>query len=300
MTNTALVLRLKSEINNPDAPYLIKHDPIESRDGSLFLWDAGLQKLSTSPSINDTIPNLLSEYTPASGKNLVLKRGLYSETNHNAYIQRELTSKGGIHFIVAQAYGGATNVPLHNTLQANAALQAALQSNVMGANPNLFVSLWTRLTRKAPPDSLVGVSAYTISDATKNNAAFHKQANDLNFVVSSASTATSHLNKANTDSAAVGQPNKNVMNLKGYMGTGVASDSLARFLIAGFEGPWGGMYANKSPSVALYRIYVEDLTLSGRTYAQVKAIDDAEFNKAFGVGGRFYGDTWSDPAAVLP
>ena len=296
----ALVLRLKEEINNPNAPYLIKYDPIESRNGSLFLWDAGLNPLSGTPAIDATIPNLLSEYTPSTGKSLVLKRGLFSETNHNAYIRRELTSKGGIHFIVAQAYSGATNVPLHNTLQANAALQEALRSNVMGANPNLFISMWTRLTRVAPTGSSVGVSAYTISGATKGNAAFYKQADESNFVVSAGSTSISHLNKANTDSSTVGLPNQNVMNLKGYLGTGVLSDSIARLLIAGFDDPWGGSYANKSPSVALYRIYVEDLTLSGRTYAEVKAIDDAEFAKAFVSGGRFYGDTWSNPATVIP
>ncbi|WP_171495393.1 hypothetical protein, partial [Acinetobacter soli] len=57
---------------------------------------------------------------------------------------------------------------------------------------------------------------------------------------------------------------------------------------------------NDVPSLIIYRIYIEDLNASGRTFAEVKAIDDAEFEKAFAVGGRFYGDTWSDPATILP
>ncbi len=40
--------------------------------------------------------------------------------------------------------------------------------------------------------------------------------------------------------------------------------------------------------------------LVARTFDQVRAIDEAEHTKAFGVGGRFYGDTWSDPATLLP
>lgn len=55
-----------------------------------------------------------------------------------------------------------------------------------------------------------------------------------------------------------------------------------------------------NPSWILYRIYIEDLSLSGRTYEQVKAIDDAEFAKAFAAGGKFFDDTWNDPATVLP
>lgn len=296
----ALVLRLKEEINNPNAPYLIKYDPIESRNGSLFLWDAGLNPLSGTPAIDATIPNLLSEYTPSTGKSLVLKRGLFSETNHNAYIRRELTSKGGMHFIVAQAYSGATNVPIHNTLQANSELQEALRSNVMGANPNLFISIWQRLTRVAPEDSSIGTSAYLSTPAGKSDFAFYKDVRFQNFTVSSNSVATSFINKTDIDPTAIGLSNKHVMNIKGKAGAGVLEDTQARFVIAGFDGPWGGQYVNKSPSVIVYRIYVEDLTLSGRTYAQVKAIDDAEFAKAFAEGGRFYGDTWSNPATVLP
>jgi hypothetical protein len=55
------------------------------------------------------------------------------------------------------------------------------------------------------------------------------------------------------------------------------------------------------PSVVDYRAYVEDLDLSGRTYAQVDNIDFGLYNKAFAVGGRLYGDTTpSNPNVVYP
>lgn len=58
---------------------------------------------------------------------------------------------------------------------------------------------------------------------------------------------------------------------------------------------------NILPSRVFYRGYIEDLTVSGRTYAQVEAIDYAEYTtEVLTAGGRYYGDVWNDPATVLP
>lgn len=300
MTNRTLVLTLKTEIDNANAPYLLKYDPIEDRKGSLFLWDAGLNRLSAAPAVDEIIPNLLNEYTPASGNTLILKKGTFGNTQHDAYIRRELTSKGGIHFIVSQSYSGDTYATISKALAANPALQTALRNKIIGANPNLFISMWTRLTRNSPSEASVPTSAYLSSQTSVSDFAFYKVAKDINFKVSSNSAATSHLNKADTDGTAVGVPNKHNLNIKGYSNAGVLADTVARMLMVGYEAPWPGSSINKSPSFAVYRIYIEDLTLSGRTYAQVKAIDDAEFAKAFASGGRFHGDTWSNPTSVLP
>ena len=61
----------------------------------------------------------------------------------------------------------------------------------------------------------------------------------------------------------------------------------------------GNTYRNKQNSVILYRAYIEDLTVSGRTYAEVDALDYALHQEAFAVGGRFYGDAYTDPS-MLP
>jgi len=49
-----------------------------------------------------------------------------------------------------------------------------------------------------------------------------------------------------------------------------------------------------------YRGYIEDLTVSGRTYDAANAADLAEFNKQFNAGGRYYGDTVPTDPATLP
>lgn len=63
---------------------------------------------------------------------------------------------------------------------------------------------------------------------------------------------------------------------------------------------WGSVEAysaflggRAAPSYILYRVYLEDLTVSGRTWAQVDAIDKAMFDAAFAAGGKFYGDTFT-------
>lgn len=54
-------------------------------------------------------------------------------------------------------------------------------------------------------------------------------------------------------------------------------------------------------SMILYRSYIEDLTVSGRSLAEVDAIDMALYTKhVLTSGGRYFGDTFSAPATVLP
>jgi hypothetical protein len=55
---------------------------------------------------------------------------------------------------------------------------------------------------------------------------------------------------------------------------------------------------NKAASGVWYRIYVEDLTASGRTYAAVDALDKVLYDEAFGAGGRFAGDSFTSPATI--
>lgn len=63
----------------------------------------------------------------------------------------------------------------------------------------------------------------------------------------------------------------------------------------GFTGP----YRQGHACLVFYRFYVEDLTVSGRTYAQVDALDFAQYTKdCLTAGGRYYNDTFTDPAAI--
>lgn len=61
----------------------------------------------------------------------------------------------------------------------------------------------------------------------------------------------------------------------------------------------GSTTRGKSGSRILYRCYLEDLTVSGRAAADVSVLDRAAFVDAtFVPGGRYYGDTYTDPSTV--
>lgn len=58
---------------------------------------------------------------------------------------------------------------------------------------------------------------------------------------------------------------------------------------------------SRMPSHVVYRYYLEDLTISGRTYAQVDAIDQRLYAAKISTpGGAYFGDTPSAPGSFLP
>lgn len=63
---------------------------------------------------------------------------------------------------------------------------------------------------------------------------------------------------------------------------------------------WGGQVRRTEgqPSFILYRLYMEDLTLSGRSFAQVQALEERIFEARFAPGGRYADDSFADPAAT--
>jgi len=61
----------------------------------------------------------------------------------------------------------------------------------------------------------------------------------------------------------------------------------------------GDTVASGQVSGVIYRAYMEDLQVSGRSYAAVDAIDFEQFTKhVLTAGGRYYGDTYTDPATI--
>lgn len=292
-----LILRIKDKINNPNAPKLVKYDPIENNSGSLFLWDAGRQPFTMIPSSGTVLPNLLDDYSNASGKAFVVSKG--SASVNNDYAKIELTQKKALHFIVSQTYPTDISGEAFWGVLGDNALMAHVYDQIVN-NPNLYISFWIRGTRKGKDrGGKFGPMLSYVRD-NNSNSVFYMTSKESKPAVSANSTSVSKMQNVTGTVDAFLLPNAHQMNVRGYSFQPVYPDS--RFFIgSGIYGPWSTeLSLNESPSYALYRIYVEDLKLSGRTFAEVKAIDDAEFEKAFAVGGRFYGDTWSDPVSVLP
>ena len=299
-----LILRMKSKINNPAAPKLIRFDPIENRLGSMFLWDAGLAKVSTTNS-GTVLPNLLNDFTNAANNQFSIQNSV-SDAPSTDYIRTELTAKGGVHFIVSQ--NSTVDRPIKDSIsiRAGSTLTDKLLA-LLDANPNLYVSVWTKHTRHVVKTS--GQSGLILFAANNlaNAVGFLQQGDTKMSMPAGASTLANSVSKLNLTSkqaGIVGLPNYYQFTINGYTGTKPSTDTNQRLRIgAGSLAPYSGTSTqalNACPSYIVYRIYIEDLKLSGRTFAEVKAIDDAEFEKAFSVGGRFYNDIWSDPATILP
>lgn len=284
-----LILRTKQNISNTSAPYLNKYDPIESRTGSIFLWDAGRNPTTafntSAEASSKTLGNLLAEYGNSVVGNASDFERAYLSNNANS-IKSEITLKGGLHCIATQTQDTNQNyvgVRINNSLKTYLDTQVALG--------NIYFSIWRRTTRKTNLKS--GTSLSLINYQTAFLAHTNTQGIELN--VGGDKTLSPLLYQSNDDSIGVPQ-------FVSARPSGKSESSTNRMMIgAGCLPPWGTSQAlNRSPSVIYYRIYIENLALSGRSYAEVSALDQAEFNKAFAVGGRFYGDTWSDPATVLP
>jgi hypothetical protein len=83
--------------------------------------------------------------------------------------------------------------------------------------------------------------------------------------------------------------------MRASAGSGDTVAAAAGSIIFG-NGGSGSALTNQCPSDIFYRGYCEDLTVSGRTYADVDALDKALWDAAFAAGGRFAGDTFTAPS----
>lgn len=74
------------------------------------------------------------------------------------------------------------------------------------------------------------------------------------------------------------------------------SNSRGEIFTFGAKSGTNAALTQNQPSGVIYWIYFEDMTVSGRTYEQCHAAQQAYFNKRFGDGGMYAGDTWAAPS----
>lgn len=205
----------------------------------------------------------------------------------------ERTGKGGLHGIVSQAPGILQN----SNHGAKVTLPANIRSYLLTNKAHKFYfSRWTRTTRAA----LANAGVQNEIGSGSNSAKFLLYRTDT-AEGWNPSTALA------TAEYRPGVPN----------GLGNSFANLARVmsdtnLVAtpANAGPQWGMpagtfnnavpaWVTQLPSSIFYRFYIEDLTVSGRSYAEVDSIDFAEYTKqVLTAGGRYYGDTFTDPATI--
>lgn len=81
--------------------------------------------------------------------------------------------------------------------------------------------------------------------------------------------------------------------------TGIGTTGTTGSAVVDPTGAGSGANKDKAASWIFRRLYLEDLTVSGRTYDQVAAIDQALYTKeVLTAGGRYYGDTYTNPTTI--
>lgn len=278
----------------------LEKDPMLNA-GSLILIDfanpSGWTSGSTLPVNNDLIPNiawekaaaLLGSGTASSLSNIF--RSALTGTSSSKH-KEEFTTKKAFHGIVSQNPGVANQENFR--IEAAAAIRQYLLDSLpeTGSGRDFFLSMWYKTTRIAAHDTTV--KSHFAS--TTSNFAYYMSTKAQEADIGDVLSTDSRLTNPNTaDTLSI----RNV-HFNGFRGVKTGGILTTQLVPAawGSHGAWAGTSLTTSGSYILYRYYLEDLTASGRTYAQADAQDQAMYNEAFGVGGRFYGDTYTSPSTL--
>lgn len=267
----------------------ILYDDAMMNPGSLILLDGAHSLGKLTATVGSQTPNIAYSTAAAlcGGVQNTLSPVL-TQGGAAAGFGKELTTKGGLHIATRQA-----------TITANdgywLTLPALIEAYLL-ANPShaMFMSMWSNITRigQAP---LVG-NAYemaSLNNTTSGTANFRS-------MMGAKDWSTSANRSGSRRSAGLNGAGNQIMNDGSNITTGTVTDYQPHMIFWGPVGSWSSLSTNPQnlPSWVLYRFYFEDLTVSGRTYAQADADDYAAYNIAFGAGGKFYGDTYTAPATL--
>ena len=285
---TSLKLTVPLEFTDADLPILTS-DPM-LRAGSLALiepanpinpWPAGV------PAAGYQVPNLAAKQTRAligvAGDATFINGGFTDPASGKL----ERTGKGGLHGLISQAKDAST----HTSTSAGVTLSEKVWDYVAANQGHAYyASIWHRTTR-GPISGKFPVQALLSSGSTTANYLYSMQNSTRPAAAYTDSFVGARGTMGDTSPAL---RNVGVKRVTGAMDPATATASKSR------EFGWGRFRQSGSGfySWVFYRYYLEDLTVSGRTYAEADAADLALASKAFGAGGRYAGDTFTDPAAL--
>ena len=275
------------------APKIILRDVIES-DGSLFLFDGNHQfgQFAGLPLNGASVPNVLANKAAAllSSSESAMNPTVFRTADLASVFLAERTSKGGIYGLITQS-GGQTDARNY-ILRAPELIRNYVRDNI---SRGFYVSLWSRTVRNGISTSNpAGQAPFHLASSTANFS-FH-------FQTGAAASPTNQLGAFNDPTAGnysgltVPFSRFGALGVNANTGTGPGTAPLE--LGVGNFGAWLGFNSNKAHSIIIYRAYIEDLTASGRTFSEVRAIDYALYQEAFAPGGKFHGDTFTDPATL--
>lgn len=268
-------------------PKILEYDQIEA-PGSIFLFEPAhsMGLVTGVPGGNASVPNIMWAKAAAligSGTQSSLAGTVADRSADSALWLVERTTKGGIHGISTQA--GAQVAQGAWVGRFPDAIRDYIRANLPAHT--FYFSSWRKITRPG-----------LFSNAPQSH--YHLANNTNDFLFHSASgvfvpTANSLNSPALYDKDIAAGTNKFMAGAVSAVTGAPAAAIPVDFGVGTFDA-WSGANFNKAPSFVIYRVYCEDLTVSGRSFATVSALDKALFDAAFGVGGRYENDAYTDPA----
>lgn len=296
-TDTSLP-KLRDDPVLPDTGALLLIDPAHS----MGAWPAGIPATGAAlPNVAQTQAMALLGTTTAADVQPTITYNNITAVG-TAHGKTERTPKGGLHAIASQDPAvQAANGDGHVTILLPTPVKQYILTNAV--THTFFLGLWFRTTRAFK----TGNQQNWIAGITNNVSATGRYL--VQIAASGAPGAGSRVGY-HDDGGGVGAGLNGVrrVNVAGVGWSdpanppGSAGGMLGYLFSAGDYGTVNS-YLNAKDAAAsgvLYRAYLEDLTASGRTYAQAEAADAAAFTAAFASSGRYYGDTVPTAPATIP
>lgn len=284
----SIIFRTQENFTDTSLPTLKVDEIIPNTQGALFL---ALPSITTDTSFLNV--NTGSIYNFAESQAVAMVGGTQADINGvtsrtfstPAAGKIEMSTKKGIHVINSQVSsangnGFAINLPIK--------IKEYLANN---PSHDIFLSIWGSITR----------ASNAVSDQYSHAAISGSNINQSKLLYMSESNNNSNDSlgnrKSQTSFKTLGPYIRNI-GAGSWFGTPPAPASMLAYYQLGSKDIWNSFDVNRAASGIIYKFYIEDLTASGRTYAQVDAIDFALYTAAFSPGGRFYADTFTDPNSI--
>lgn len=270
-----------SRVTDTSLP-IIRNDALLSK-GSLFLFDPSHSQGAFEGTASQTVvPNVAWREAAAlmPGETEASLSGAVFLNLAAGEIMVERTSKKGVHIINSLVNQTADR---NWNIWPSSKIRDYMVAN--GTTHKFYVSLWLKRTRKGA------------GPAGSNFHLFRNPVGTMFIAPSDSLNGTGRTNYRSVDTNGTVEPFRRFTNSDINSVTGSPDlFQLGGGLLSSYT---GATYRNKQNSIILYRAYIEDLTVSGRTYAEVDALDYALYQAAFAAGGRYVDDTYTDPA-ILP
>lgn len=268
--------------------------------GSLLYLEPARDGLSTTPAAGDTFANFARGSLAAlTGEDMSACDATMSDVGSGAASRLERTSKNALHGFFDQTVASAgtqdfkIGLPqcLIDYIIANDghefyfdAIIRGTQDPVYNAAANSLAWMGGIFDGTSASDTQFGFKNQSDSDLSDANNHLIYPASSYDGVLFSGrdiwSDALSHIRAARESNA-----------------TSLGSETVGEVAWVGPKAP--GDILQGGSGFVFYNMYIEDCTASDRSYVDALAWRTAQYAIDFAEGGRYYGETWTDPASAV-